>query len=316
VLARLEASPGVRAAALSSRMPMTRGNMVTTIMPEGHPRNEDFVAELIVVSPGFFRTLDIPLIAGRDLSLQDVDGSGEVVVISESLARRYWPGQDPLGKRIMNFGEKGGLVVGVAGDIRTSALRRLPMDAVYVSMGQMYRGNMGIVAQVQEGTPPNILTRIIAQLDATLPVHNERALAANLADSLGKERIVAVLLTAFGILALILATAGVYSLASMAAQLRTREFGIRVALGATRADILRLVMRQTALLVLVGLLVGIGVSLYAVRALQAMLFEVGAADPLTLGAVASLLLAAGLAAGYLPGRRATRVDPMIALRYE
>jgi putative ABC transport system permease protein len=306
----------VRAAALSSRMPMTRGNMVTTIMPEGHPRNEDFVAELIAVSPGFFRTLGIPLIAGRDLSLQDVDGSGEVVVISESLARRYWPGQDPLGKRIMNFGEKGGLVVGVAGDIRTSALRRQPMDAVYVSMGQMYRGNMGIVAQLQEGAPPNAISRIIAQLDATLPVHNERALAANLADSLGKERIVAVLLTAFGILALILATAGVYSLASMAAQLRTREFGIRVALGATRADILRLVMRQTALLVLIGLLVGIGVSLYAVRALQAMLFEVGAADPLTLGAVACLLLAAGLAAGYLPGRRATRVDPMIALRYE
>lgn len=314
--ARLQSTPGIQSAALTSRLPMSRGNMMTTIEPEGHVRNEEFVAELIAVSPGFFRTLGIPLVAGRDVTLQDNDGAPEVVIISESLARRYWPGQDPLGKRIMNFGEKGGVVVGVARDIRTAALRREPFDAVYVSMGQMYRGSMGIVVQVQDPTSSQIISKTIAQMDATLPVHNERALAANLADSLGRERIVAVLLGAFGILALVLATAGVYSLASMAAQLRTREFGIRVALGATRADILRLVMRQTVGLVLAGLLVGIGVSLYAVRAVKSMLYDVGVADPITMAAVAILLLAAGLMAGYLPGRRATRVDPMVALRYE
>lgn len=324
--ARLGALPGVTSAALASHLPLAGRSLTADVEPEGQPvpaPNEPRLADYVSVTPGFFRVMGIPLVAGRDLASGDVLEGPPVVVINAAMARRYWANRNPIGRRVVVGATVGAdvrprTIVGVVGDVRAAGLESEPAPAMYVCYFQNPWPTMNAVVRTVSD-PASLAAAVRAQvraLDANQPVYNLRSLDEVLGGSLALRRTQARLLSVFTLAALLLAAVGVYGVVAHAVARRTHEVGIRMALGARRGDVLRLVVGQGIRPVAIGLALGCLGALGASKTLAGLLFGVAPTDAVTFAGASFVLLLVALAACWLPARRATRVDPVVALRSE
>ncbi|MHB8487359.1 MAG: ADOP family duplicated permease [Candidatus Acidiferrales bacterium] len=329
VLERVRALPGVENAAVGTVVPLTGNHNRIDITVEGmalpkpgnypHPDFHD-------VSPGFVSTLGIPLLRGRTFTDADKQGAPLVGMVNAGLAQQYWPNDDPIGKRFM-FGHpdptgkkppKWITVVGVVGDTKLYGLANPSRLEIYVSSLQDPDSDMNLV--VKSRTDPAALISAIrgavASINKNQPIFAISTMNQLVSDSLGTRRITLVLLGLFSALALVLAAIGIYGVISYSVAQRTHEIGIRMALGAQHKDVLRMILRQGVKIAVAGVAIGVVVSLGLTQLMSSLLFSVSAADPLTFAGVAILLVLVAMLACYIPARRAIRVDPMVALRYE
>jgi predicted permease len=320
-LERIGVLPGVRAVSLTGIVPIGGGGQRRGVQLEGYePRpNEDMELNLNVVGLNYFNTMGIPLVQGRDFNTQDSAGGPGVVIVNEELARRYFPGKNPIGKRV-RLGRNSPYVeiVGVARAAKYRELREAPLPFIYLPFAQAYRGDMTLLVRTV-GDPANTVPAVrseIRRLNSDVPVFGVRTMSEQIGAALATDRMVAVLLAIFGGIALLLAAVGIYSVMSYVVTQRVREIGIRLALGSQTADVLKLVVGQGMKLVMMGVAFGLAMSFALTRLVASMLFEVSATDPVTFAAIASLLMVVAALACYLPARRATKVDPLVALRHE
>jgi len=326
LLDSLRAQPGVESAALASSPPLQSG-MSTVVAPEGRQPlsgQQDWV-EVVMASPGYFATVGIPLLSGRDFSATDSPDSMGVAIINEAMARAYWPGVSPIGKRIERVGaaDQTFVIVGIAGNTATDDLRKATGPVMYAPIAQSFQmfpwqPVIHLLARTS-GDPRALVPAVraaVARVNPDLAVFGARTLRDRVARTLAGERFLARLLLIFALLATMLCAAGVYGLISYTTQGATREFGVRMALGAQRADVFRMVLANGLLLALVGLALGLAGALGLTRVLLSFLFGVSPTDPITFAGVALLIAAVAALASFLPARRATRVDPLVALRHE
>jgi predicted permease len=278
-------------------------------------------ADFCAASPKYFQALGIPLLRGRLFDERDGFESPHVAVISESLARSRWPGRDPIGQTIQ-FGNMDGdlhllTIVGVVGDTRQSGAEQPPRPTVFVNVLQRPRSTLSMVMHTEAGPAPIIAAaRGIAREEAPDAPLRFRTFAQIYSASLGSRRFNLTLVTVFALAALLLAVAGVYGVVAYGVAQRTREIGVRMALGARSGDVLRLILGQGLATTLAGVTIGVAGSFATARTIQSLLFGVPPTDPPTFVGVAALLLAVAGLACYLPARRATKVDPALALRDE
>ena len=321
LVAKLETLPGVQSVALSDRVPLGFGGGSTSVKPEGYisPANESMETQAAIITPNFFQTMQIALVKGRDFTLQDNKGSQRAVIVSEAFANRYWPKQEPLGKQLnSDLTHEWFKVVGVARDTKVTGLNEKPTPFVYLPLYQVYRANMIINARVT-GDPltfAKTIEKTAHELNPELVVYDVTTLELRAQFASFGQRVAGTFVGAFGVLALALAAVGIYGVTSYTTRQRTHEIGIRVTLGATKQDVLRLVLGHGLRLTLAGVGLGLILSLVLTRFLSGLLLGVTSTDALTFSSVAILLCAVALFACFLPARRATRVDPMVALRYE
>ncbi|MDQ3805913.1 MAG: ABC transporter permease [Acidobacteriota bacterium] len=327
---RIGALPGVESAAFSNGLPIY-GAGTTSFLIEGQPRpkmGEEPTAVEYVTTPGYFRTMGIPLLKGRYFSERDTRGSPMVALVDEDFARRFFPGEDAVGKRFQLFREyPAAEIVGVVGHVKHFGLdAAAPFQAqFYFTLAQIpdqYMNRMmgGISLVVRTAHDPADMAaavrREVLAVDAEQPVYQVQTMEQIVSESLALRRFSMALLTVFAAVAALLATVGIYGVMSYSVSQNTHEIGIRMALGARPGDMLRLVIRQGMGLALIGVGLGLAGSLAVTRVMSSLLFGVSALDPTTFAGVTALLTAAALLACYVPARRATKVDPMEALRYE
>ncbi len=321
ILETARAIPGVRSATLSANLPMG-GGFGRTVFPEGQEASTGSAGQFTnanEISVGYFDALGISLLKGRDINDMDRDGAPRVVVINEAMAKQFWKGQDAIGKRFKFFGDpEFRQVVGVVEDTKIFTLGEDSQPQAYIPVLQQYNSTMvlNVRAQGDGAVLLPVLRRQVQALQPTMPLTNVQTADELIGQVLWAPRMGAALLGIFGLIALTLAAIGIYGVMSYSVNQRTVEFGLRMALGARPADVLRLVLRQGMLLVACGLLIGIVTALFATQLVGALLVGMSATDPLTFLLISLLLAAVAALAGYVPARRATRVDPMVALRYE
>jgi len=329
MLARAEAIPGVSRAGMTSAGPVSRFLPNGLVHLDGDPQKTGN-AIYIVASSGAFEALDIPLLRGRLFEPSDVPEGGHVVVVSQSFADAYWPGEDPLGKQVSSGGMDGfssmespvfASIVGVVGDVRYRDLARAGSPTVYWNYRQRphrlpYGANL--VVESASGEPAAVagaLRRALQEADPDV-APRIRYVRELVADSLGQRRFTLLIMSAFAAIGLLLAALGIFGVVSYAVAQRTREMGIRLALGATGATVRSMVLRGAMVPVVLGLLIGVGGAWSLSRIMAGLLYEVTPNDPLTFLGVSGLLLATGLVATWIPTVRGTRVDPMITMRGE
>jgi predicted permease len=325
----LDGAAGV-SAAVTSQAPMGPGGNSNGVVPEGRPLGSGSAIDtrLRVITPRYFDVMGIPLQSGRMFDERDRAGGDRVVIISETLARIGWPGEDPVGKRLAccdgtetQPGWK--TIIGVVGDVRSSGPSREPVPEFYMPIAQAaphtfdwLQRTMTIVARADNGEPAElvpIMRNAVRRIDSTLPLHSVSSMDRWLQQTMATDRFNTFLLSALGAIGLILSLAGIYGVVSYFAGLRTWEIGVRVALGASSRDIIALVVRQGAAPVVIGILVGGAGALAATRLLRSALFGVQPGDPLTFGITILVMLATGAAAAFIPARRASRVPARKAL---
>ena len=325
LLARIQAEPGMRDSAVAIPMPLADGFINLGFDIVGQPplsAAESRTANYVAVSPDYFRVMGIPLLAGRLFDQRDFMPAPRVSLISKAMARTYFPNQDPIGKKLsFAFPPDSGEareIVGIVGDVRDVALGSDPGPMMYVPYAQApFPGAVLVVKSAL--SPSSMATTIrhdVAKIDKDLPVTNVATMAEVIDAAVAQPRFRTLLLALFAAMALILAATGIFGVISYSVSCRTHEIGIRVALGASRAAVVGMVSRETLMLTLAGLAVGVPSALAASRLIGHMLFGVSASDPFTLLATALALGAVAALAAYVPMRRATRVDPMEALRHE
>jgi putative ABC transport system permease protein len=321
---RASGLPGVERAALVDALPLTGGANVLSFVIEGRPdlppeKVQD--AEVFVVTPGYFDVMGIGYVRGERLNEQHREGTPDVVVVNETMARRYWPNEEPIGKRV-NLGDPAKTpwmtVVGIVRDTRNVGLESAPYPQMYGPAAQFPRRGMSFVARTSAdpATLVPALRRELAALDKELPLYNVRTMEQVLADSVSRRRFQMVLIAAFAGVGLLLAAVGIYGVISYSVAQRSHEIGVRMALGARATDILRLVVGQGLGLALLGVGLGLVAALVLTRLMSRLLYGVSTTDPLTFACVSLALLGVAMLACLVPARRATKVDPMIALRYE
>ncbi|HEV8702067.1 MAG TPA: ABC transporter permease [Candidatus Polarisedimenticolia bacterium] len=314
--------PGVTGAAAISELPLSGAGTNGGIHIEGRtdPPGSEPVAEKRIVTPDYFGVLKTPLLKGRAFLEEDRASSPAVAIVNEALARRFFPGQDPIGRRIdFNWETKGWQeIVGVVGNVKQYGLQEDALPAIYVPHAQRPEPAMTVV--VRSTLPPADLVpaiqRRLAAIDRDRPMVEVRTLDQVVADSVADRRLPMLILGGFAAAALLLGAIGVYGIVAYSVAQRTQEFGLRMALGARRGDVVRLVLGQGLRLALWGLLIGLLGAFAAARLIAGLLFGTGPSDPVTLVATSFVLLAVALLACYVPARRAARVDPMVALRCE
>jgi len=322
LLDRVRSLPGVQAAELTRVVPFSGNGVGGPFTVEGHEPGPGEVAKdawLRNVTPGYFATMGMPLKNGRAFQSSDTDASLPVTIVDEKLARMYWPNEDPTGKRIRISGGSWMTIIGVVPSVKN---RKLDEDNtkpyVYIPATQRFSREMSLV--VRSINDPTALIPSIRQqltsLDPELPLFDVRTIEQAMARTLVTKRMTNLLFGSFAATASLLALIGIYGVMALNVGSRANEFGLRMALGAQSGDVLKLVLGQGIKLVLVGAGIGLLGALALTRWLKTLLFGVGATDPLTFAGIALLLIFVALLACYLPARRATKVDPMIALRYE
>jgi putative ABC transport system permease protein len=318
---RVSALPGVVAASTASMVPMGGGNTSIQIVVEGRPVDAAGIvpsADWRAIGPGYFKTLGVGL-RGRDFEDRDARDTRSAI-ISEEMARRYWPGVDPIGRDFFWFSTSGPklTVIGVAGDVRNLSLDTAPAPIIYRSAASLPVNPTFLVVRTDPN--PAALTSairdVVRAVNPNVPVSNVRTGDEILAASIGPRRFNMVLLGSFAAVALILACIGLFGVMSYLVSQRTHDIGVRLALGALPRDIFRDVVGRGMLLAVAGAAAGVGCAAWVTRSLETLLFQVRPIDPVTFVAVALVLLAVALVACVIPARRATRVDPVIALRYE
>jgi putative ABC transport system permease protein len=325
LLERLRALPGVVSAAIASDYPFYGDTSAFRYTAEGHVVTDAQVSPRAfrhVVSPDFFATLRIPFVAGRAFAEADMDGRTGTVIVSESLAKRFWPNEDAIGKRI-----KAGTpaaanpwwtIVGVVRDLRFRGLPNNPTadPDVYLPLGRQLPGSILIRSSAEAPQLPAAVRAAIQESDRSILMFDAATLSQRMARYVERPRFSGWMMSVFAALALTLASVGLYGLMAYTVRQRTREFGIRIAMGATSREVTGMVVRRGMFLVAIGMAIGVLLAALVVRAIGTLLFGISSADPQTFVGVAALLTSVALAACYLPARRASRVDPTTALRYE
>ena len=322
VLDRIRGTPGVTSAAMINMLPIQGCCMSGIFTIDGRAAETDAGrppdAEFRVISDGYFRTMHVPMRDGREFTPADDESGMRVVIVNEELARRYFPGESAIGKRVYAWSQKPSTIVGVVADVRTTGLDKEFSPELYLSARQLpgWVGTMTFAVRTQ-GAPASYsatIRRIVRDVAPTQSVFQIMTMEAVLAESLQGRKLILVLLGVFASIALLLSAVGVYGVMSYGVSQRRREIGIRMALGARRADIGRMVLGHSARVATIGLAVGVAIALAATGVLESMLFDVGKRDPLTFIVVSILLVAVALVATWIPARRAARVDPMVTIR--
>ncbi len=323
VLHRIEGLPGVTSATVTADVPLSGDEDVDNFAIEGKPDpgpNKKRDARFNIVGPGYCKTLGMPVLKGRDFTERDAAGAPGVVTINEAMARKFWPGEDPIGARITPGGNQWYTVVGVVGNVRQMGLNSEPQPEMYLPYLQdpfLWPFLSVIVRTTTEPEPfVSTIEKAIWSIDSEQPISHVSTMDKILSESTAQPRVTALLLGLFATVALVLASVGIYGVISWTVTQRIHEIGVRAALGASRSDVYRLVLGQGLALALVGVAVGLVGAFGVTRLIASLLYKVEATDPVTFLAVSFLLTAVALLACWLPARRATRVDPMVALRYE
>ena len=318
---RTEASPGVASATIAVNFPLG-GGLARTVFPEGQDEASGYrgtLTQINDIAPNFFTTLRIPFVTGREFTDADRQDTTPVVIVNEAMAKHFWPNQNAVGKRFHFFGDSTlREVVGVVRNTVVNAIGEEPQPLAYLPLTQDY--SPAVTMQVRTtGLPMLFIATVrsrVQSLDTNLPLTNMNTIGELLDQGLWAPRMGASLLTVFGGLALILAIVGVYGVLSYSVNQQTREIGIRMAMGAQTSSVLALVVKQGMRLAAIGLMLGLLVALASMHVLSSLLFGVSAHDPLIFGSVSLILATAAILACYFPARRAARVDPLVALRYE
>jgi predicted permease len=326
LLRRLQSQPGMRDTAIGIPLPLnSQGSAPVPFEIVGHAalqKGTPEIADYVAVSPDYFRVMEIPLLRGRLFTQQDNSSMPRLTIINEAFAHQFFANEDPIGKQLnFSFRPNPGVprqIVGVVGDVRDVSLSQDPGPMMYVPFDQapLWGAEVVVRSNLSPGAIAATIRHEVDQIDKDLPVTGVVSMSDLLGASVAQPRFRTWLLGLFGVMALVLAAAGIFGVISYSVSRRVHEIGIRVTLGATPSDVLRLIMGETAKLIFIGLVVGIAASLALARFLSTLLFTVRATDPLTFGVVAALLALVGLAASYIPTRRAMRVDPLVALRHE
>jgi putative ABC transport system permease protein len=331
LIARLKVVPGVQAAAATGFLPLEGGWPSGFLIRGQTPvRGEEPVAQHRPVSEDYFQTMGIRLLRGRQLDERDNADAPGVVIVNEALVRRYFPNEDPIGKRVTTLSRQYGPlgrvmpaslemeIAGVVGDEKNSSLSKTADPAIYISHRQFAYRSMSIVVRTTAAPLDlaNTVRNEVWALDRNLPVSNVKTMEQRMGDAIAQPRFSALLLGLFAALALLLAAVGIYGVVSYSVEQRTHEIGVRMALGASASKILKLVVGQSLALILSGVALGLLGALGLTRLISGLLYGVKTTDPLIFAAMPVLLALVALLACYLPARRATKVDPMTALRYE
>jgi len=318
---RAEGSPGVASATIASNFPLG-GGLARTVFPEGQDEASGYrgtLTQLDDIAPNYFKTLRIPLVSGREFTDSDRKDTTLVAVINEAMAKHFWPGQNAVGKRFHFFGEKDlREVVGVVRDTVVNNIGEEPQPLAYLPVAQDF-SPLATMQVRTNGRPEGVIPMVrsnVQSLDNNLALTNWNTVKELLDQGLWAPRMGAALLSVFGGIALILAVVGVYGVLSYSVTQQTPEIGIRMAMGASTNNVLRLVVKQGMRLAIVGLITGLVIAFAAMRLMSSLLFGISAHDPLIFGGVALILATAAVLACYIPARRAARVDPLVALRYE
>ena len=323
LLEKIQAMPQVSSAAMSGEFPLDKSpaanNQYAIEGRQGENSDAKPTAEFNVVTPGYFRTLGIPMFSGRDFDGRDRPEKPLVAVVNQTLARHYWHNQDPVGRRIsLDYGKIWTQIVGVAGDVRERGLDQAPKDLIYLPYAQYPQMSPSLVARTQ-GDPMNIARAAVLHLyevDPNQPAGHIQSLEQVRADSIAAPRLTANLLGLFALLALAIAAAGIGGVMALSVSQRIHEIGVRMAIGARPAEIVLMILRQGMALALVGVALGLLGAFALTHTMKSLLFGVTPTDPATFGGVAAVLAAAAFAACYIPARRAAQVDPLRALRTE
>ncbi|MCI0491134.1 MAG: ABC transporter permease [Blastocatellia bacterium] len=315
LIERVEALPGVESAAVTQYLPVsgTEGSVGFQILGQEVDPNAVTSAGIRRVSPGYFRTLGVPLLRGRDFTKQDAQDR-KAIIINEAMARRFWPGRDPIGQQMNLFGNVRE-IAGIAKDVKYSSPDKEADPAFYQPVNLWFM-NMVARTSVEPGSLIAAVRNEVQALDKNLPVANVATMEQILSTSVAERQFNMLLLGIFAVVAFVMAMVGIYGVMSYMVTQNTREIGIRMALGARPGNILKLVVGQGMILTLSGLGVGVPAAYALTRFLESLLFNVSPTDPITFAGVSLLLAAVALLACYIPARRAARVDPMVALRYE
>ena len=317
---RISAVPGVQAAAIYNALP-ARGQFDITGLNLGAENGPPAVVGVHSVSADYFRVFRIPFRGGRNLSDRDRAGAQKVLLVNETAARRLWPGQNPIGKhvwlKVWDTGQQEAEVIGVVGDVRYESLEKPADNDVYVSFRQYPEtANVAVRTAGDPMAMALILTRVVHALDKDLPVYGVKTMDQQVADATSRMRFSTVLLVTFAAVALLLAGIGLYGVVAFSVAARTREIGIRIALGARRQEVMRLVVGDGLILCGAGVALGLPLAFGATRVLTSFLYATQPGDPIAFGAISVLLAAVAALASYIPARRATKVDPLVALKYE
>jgi len=321
VVERARRIPGIRGAALTSHAPIVGGEPNRTFVIEGREASGETLplAATVVVSSGFFSTLQIPVLRGRDFTSEEQRSSAAVAVVSHAAQKRYWPGEDPLGARV-RLGEGGPAlsVVGVVGDLRNPDADQPPEPHVYLALGERPPSEMTLLVRTDSDPvgAAGTLRREVASLAPDVAIHAVRTMERILFEDFAGGYAEVGMMSWFGVVALVLAVAGTYGVVSQAVSRRTREIALRMALGAKSGDVLLMIVRQGATPVLIGVGIGLASALAVSRVMAGLLYGVGPGDPVTYIGGMLLLSSCALGATLAPARRAARIDPMATLRHE
>jgi putative ABC transport system permease protein len=283
------------------------------------PTGQEPVTDVRVITHDYLGTMRVPLLKGRLFNEHDAADAKGRVVINETMARRHWPNEDPIGRRVrIAWDDLEDEVIGVVGDVKHSGLDAEPRAMTYWPYARNAYGTMTVTVRTagDTGRVVNSIVGLVRQLDPELVVANVKTMDEVVSNSVAQRRLTMLLLTVFAATALLLAAVGIYGVIAYSVTQRTQEIGIRMALGAQRTDVLRMVVRQALLLAVAGIVIGGAGALLLTRLMEGLLFQVKPGDPVTFAVVSGVLAAVALLASYIPGRRATRVDPVIALRAE
>jgi len=324
---RLGGVPGAQSSAASTSIPMTGGGNGTNFMVDGQPApaaGHEPIGRIRSITPGYFQTIGIPLARGRYFTEQDDAGAQRVVIVNERMAQQFFPGQDPIGKRVKWSADPASqapwmTIVGVAGNVKPLGLASQPVLEMFAPSNQEPSAAMYVLIRTQSADPSGLAAAVRAELrnlDRDQPMNAVQSMRQIVENTLVESKYMTILTAIFAAIALLMAAMGIYGVISYTVAQRTRELGIRMALGAGSANVVRLVLQQALWVVGIGIGIGVPGAAAVTRVLQSYLYGVGPRDPATFVLIPAVLAGVALLASYVPARRATRVDPMIALRYE
>ncbi|HXI92435.1 MAG TPA: FtsX-like permease family protein, partial [Blastocatellia bacterium] len=316
LLERAGSLPGVRSVGLTTVLPLSGNESKNSFGIEGRENADANWASLRLISPDYFRTMAIPLRTGRSFETRDAKDPSDSVIINETLARRFWPDEDPVGKRIL-FGDSGPTIVGVVGNIKHAGLDAEYEPEIYLPFADQSSHRVLVARADSEAIAlAGPLRALVHSIDKDQPVDNFSTMEEVASRSVAQPRFLAILLGVFATVALALAAVGVYGVVAFSVAHRTREMGIRMALGAQPRDIVQLVLGEGMALAVIGVATGLLGAFAITRLMSTLLYRVSAADPLTFIVISLLLAGVALGASFIPARRAMKVDPMVALRHE